>query len=119
MLIQIIIIFIIIMFICLVLTGFLMWDYPILASLFDTVGMVLSVVLTYGMWRIDFFYTSYNATFGNTSAEIYSTYDYGMPWSYVFFFLFWVFAALFVYCGFRYWKIVLERKELEKNKMEE
>lgn len=108
------------MFICLILTGFLMWDYPMLAVLFDTVGMLSTVFLTYGMWRIDFFYTSYNNTWGNTSAEIYSTFDYGNPYSYIFFFLFWVFVALFVFCGFRKWKMVLEeRKQKEQNNLME
>ena len=115
MLIDLIILFIIIVIICFILTVFLMLDYPIIALPFITVGMLLSVVLTYGMWRIDFFYTSYNATHGNCSAEIYSTFNYGEPYSYIFFLLFWVFVALFVFCGFQYWRQIIN-KEGQVNK---
>ena len=119
MIIQITIILIILIFICLVLTGFLMYDLPILAAIFATVGMVFSVVATYGMLRIDWFYIGYNNTFGNTSVEIHSTFDYGTPWAYVFVLMFFIHLVLFVYCGFRKWQLVLDKKEEEKNKLKE
>ena len=110
MLIDLIILFIIVVIICFILTIVFMVDKPVIALAFVTLGMVFSVILTYGMWRIDFFYTSYNNTHGNTSAEIYSSFDYGNPYSYIFFFIFWVFVALFVFCGFQYWRQILNKK---------
>lgn len=115
MLIELIVIFITIVIICLILTVFLMHDLPILALPFVTVGMLFSVILTYNMFNVEYFYTAYNSTTGLVEPLVHSIENYGTPYSYIFFLLFWIFVAFFVYCGFRYWQIILE-KQNENNK---
>ena len=94
MLFEMLVIFVIITLVCLILTIFLVEDYPKLSIPFIMFGMIFSVLCTYGWWKVDFFYTNYNASLGNTTPVIYSTTEYGTPYSYVFVIIFFIFMAL-------------------------
>jgi len=90
-----------------------MEEQPWLALVIIVVGMVFSILVTYSIWNVEFFYTDYNSTWGNVSAQIYTTTEYGNPYSYVFFLIFWIYFALFIKTGFNIWRDVLEEQEGE------
>ena len=108
MLLNLLIIFIILTIIFLFLSFFTMEDYPMLGIPFVMIGMIFSVLCTYGLWNIETVYIGYNATFGNTSAEIYSDTSYGEPYSYIFMFLFFVFVLVFFRIGWNLWQEAIE-----------
>jgi len=85
-----------------------MEDYPMLSIPFVMIGMIFSVLCTYGMWNIETVYIGYNASYGNTSAEIYSNANYGNPYSYIFMFIFFVCVIVFFRIGWNLWKKALE-----------
>jgi hypothetical protein len=114
MLAEILIIFIIATIIFFILSVFLMDEYPWLSLGFISMGLIFSALSTWGMWKIELTYTSYNSTWGNTSFEVYSL-DYGEPYSYVFFFVFLAFCGLIVKAGFN---VVKQAKEKEKEQGE-
>jgi len=108
MLVDIIIIFIIITIISLLLSLFLLEDKPMLSLPLIMVGMIFSVLCTYGMWNVEWFYTGFNATEGNTTSYIYSTTNYGDPYSYIFVLFFFIFVILFFAAGWNMWKEALK-----------
>lgn len=93
MLAEWLILFIIITFICLILSIFMMENQPYLAMPLIMVGMLFTVLCTYGVYQVDYIYVAYNSTIGNSSAYTYSV-SYGEPYSFVFVFLFFVFFLL-------------------------
>ena len=108
MLIDILILFIIITIIVFFLTLFIMDDKPMIALPLVMIGMVFSILCTYGMWNVEYFYVGYNATVGNSSSYIFSTMSYGDPYSYIFVLFFFVFVILFFKVGWNMWKEALE-----------
>ena len=102
------ILFVVITLICFFISIFTMEDNPMLAIPVIMIGMIFSVLCTYGFWDVEYFYVGYNASVGNTTSYIYSTSVYGDPFSYVFFILFFVFFALFIKTGFNMWRDALE-----------
>jgi hypothetical protein len=93
-----------------------MEDNPMLAIPFIMVGMIFSILCTYGMWNVEYFYIGYNASIGNTSSYFVSTDVYGDPYSYIFVLMFFVFTVLFVKTGFNMWRDALETKaEMDYN----
>jgi len=108
MLMDMLILFIILTIILFILSVYTMEDEPKLALAFIMLGMVFSVLCAYGLWKVEYFYTGYNATVGNTSSYLYSTYNYGDPYSYVFVLVFFIYVILFFKTGFNLWKEALE-----------
>ncbi len=108
MIFDMLVVFAVIVIICFILSLFLLEDYPMLSVAFISVGMIFSVLCTYGFWDVEFFYTSYNASEGNTTGYIYSTSSYGDPYSYVFFIMFMMFMVLFFKAGFNLWRDALK-----------
>jgi len=94
MLFDMLILFIVITLLCLIISIFLMEDRPQIAIPFIMIGMIFTILCTYGFWDVEYFYVGYNATAGNTSSFMYSTSQYGDPYSYVFFIVFWIFVIL-------------------------
>ena len=110
MLFDMLIIFIVITFICLLLTIFMVEREPMLSIPVIMVGMIFSIICTYGLWDVEFFYVGYNATVGNTTSYIYSTATYGDPYGYIFMLIFYIFIMFFVRAGWNLWKEALETK---------
>lgn len=107
MLFDILMLFIILTIIFLFISFFTMEDYPMISLPFCMIGMIFSVLCTYGMWNVETLYIGYNATFGNTSAELYSA-NYSEPYSYIFMFLFFVYILIFFRIGWNLWQEALE-----------
>lgn len=107
MLIDMLILFIIITIIVFFITLFIIDDKPIIALPLIMIGMVFSVLCTYGMWNVEYFYVGYNATVGNSSSYTFSTMTYGDPYSYIFVLFFFVFVILFFKAGWNLWKEAL------------
>ena len=101
--------FIIITFICLILSIFVMEEQPYLAMPLIMIGMLFSVVCAYGVYQVDYVYVAYNSTIGNSSAYTYSV-SYGEPYSFIFVFLFFVFFMLIFKCAFNTLRDVLKRR---------
>jgi len=108
MLFDMLILFIVITLLCLIISIFLMEDRPQIAIPFIMIGMIFTILCTYGFWDVEYFYVGYNATAGNTSSFMYSTSQYGDPYSYVFFIVFWIFVILLLRTGMNLWKEALQ-----------
>jgi preprotein translocase subunit SecY len=87
-----------------------MEEKPILSIPVLMVGMIFCVLCSYGFWNVEMLYIGYNSSVGNTTATIYSTMNYGDPYSYIFMVLFYIFCLMFVKAGFNSWKDALETK---------
>lgn len=110
MIFDMLVLFIAVTLICLILSIFVMEDNPMLAIPFIMIGMIFSILCTYGMWNVEYFYIGYNATVGNTTSYFASTDVYGDPYSYIFVVLFFVFVILFIKDGANMWRDALETK---------
>jgi len=105
---DLLILFIILTILFLFISFFTMEDFPMISLPFCMIGMIFSILCTYGMWNIETLYIGYNASFGNTSAEIYSNQSYGDPYGYIFMFLFFVYILVFFRIGWNLWTEALE-----------
>ena len=103
------IIFIILTIIMLILSLFLLEDEPILCIPFIMIGMIFSILCTYGMWSVEWATTSADGTL-----VIQSTNNYGEPYSYVFFWIFIIFLTLFVKAAFNTWRDAIKGQEQMK-----
>jgi hypothetical protein len=81
---------------------------PMISIPFIMLGMIFSILCTYGFWDVEYFYVGYNASVGNSSTYIYSTSSYGEPYSYIFMFVFFIFVVLFFRAGFNTWRDALK-----------
>lgn len=110
MIMDMLMLFIVITLILFFVSVFLMEDYPLLSIPFIMLGMIFSILVTYGLWDVEYFYVGYNASVGNTSTYTYSTMSYGDPYSYIFVLLFFIFVVLFIRSGMNMWRDALETK---------
>jgi len=108
MIVDILILFIVITVILFFVSVFMMEDRPSIAIPFIMLGMIFCILCAYGMWDVETIVVGYNSTLGNTSTEIYSTMDYGEPYSFVFVFFFFTYVVLFFRCGWNMWKEALK-----------
>lgn len=112
MLVELLVLFIIIVVAMLILSAFMMEsDKPEIAIPFVMVGLIFSVLCSYGFWNIQWFYIKFeNTTNGNITytPAIYSTMQFGNPYSYIFMVLFFIFCILFVRIG---WNVVNKAAE--------
>ena len=104
------IIFIILTIIFFILSMYTMEDSPQLSIPFIMLGMIFTILVTYGLWDVEIPYVGYNSTFGNSSFAMFSTISYGDPYSYIFILVFFVFVMLFIRCGWNLWSDALETK---------
>jgi len=99
-----------------IISAILVEDNPKIAVPFIMLGMIFSILCSYGVWRVDFLFVNYNATMGNSSAEVFTTWEYGDPYSYIFMFIFFIFLILFFRAGFNWWRDALETQgEMDYN----
>jgi hypothetical protein len=116
MLLDILIIFIVVTIISFFVSVFTIEDYPVISFAFISLGMVFSILCTYSLWNVEYFYVGYNATEGNTSTYIYGTDVYGDPYSYIFVLIFFIFVILFVKASFNMWNLALEKNNEKKRR---
>jgi len=91
-----------------ILSIYLMEDKPFMSIPFIMIGMIFTILCTYGMWNIEVLYVNYNATSGITNTSIYSTIEYGEPYSYIFVLFFFIYCILFIKAGFNMWRDALK-----------
>lgn len=106
---DILIIFIILAIIFFILSIiFMESDNPTMAIPFIMLGMIFTILCTYGCWNVEIAYTSVNTSTGGTDLSIYSTEGYGNPYSYVFVLFFFIYVVLFFKTGFNMWNKALD-----------
>ena len=116
MLFDMLILFIIITVIMFILTLYTLEENPHLSIAFITLGLVFSILCTYGLWNVEYMYIGYNASNGTTEGVTYSTINYGDPYSYIFVLIFFIFGILLMKAAFNAWNQALEQKgEMEYN----
>lgn len=96
--------FIVVTLIALLLSAYLMEVNPILSIPFIFVGLIFSVLCTYGFWNVEWAVLQSDNTFTFQSA------NYGEPYSYVFMFIFFVFFLFFVRAGWNFMQENLKTK---------
>ena len=104
--------FMLLSLICLFLTIFLILDWPILSIPVILMGMIFSILSTYGLWSIEKLDTGYNSTTGVTET-VTTTLNYGDPYSYIFMIIFFIFSILFLYASFLHLRYVVEERNEE------
>jgi hypothetical protein len=109
MLIDFLMIFMIIVFICFFLTIFIIDISPVTCLPIIMIGMITSIIVTYGLWKVERVDTVFNATSGATESFT-TTFNYGDPYSYIFFLIFWIFVSFFLIAIFMQWKNISERE---------
>ena len=97
-------IFIIVTFLMLIISIFLMEDQPYIAIPFIMIGMIFSVLCAYGVWSVEWPVIQDDNTFVLESAS------YGEPYSYVFMLIFFIFMLIFIKAGFNTWQEALQTK---------
>jgi hypothetical protein len=117
MLFDMLILFILVTIICLILSIFLMEDKPLLAIPMIMMGMIFSILCTYGMFDVELYTNSFNSSSGLTELEITHFMEWGDPYAYVFMLMFFVFMILFIRAGFNMWRIALETQSEINYKM--
>ena len=93
----------------LIISLFMLEDEPVLCIPFIMVGMIFSVLCTYGMWNVEWATTGVDGTL-----VIQSTNTYGEPYSYVFYWIFIVFLVVFVKAAFNTWREAIKGSEQMK-----
>lgn len=117
MLFDMLMLFMILSVLFLVITLFIMEEFPMQTIPFIMMGMVFCILSAYGCFDVEYFYVGYNATLGSSTTGIYSTVDYYTPLSYVFMLLFFIYVVLFVKTGANWWTLALQTKgELDFNR---
>jgi hypothetical protein len=97
------IIFIIITIILFILSAILMDDNPMIAIPIIFAGMIFTILCSFGFFDVGTLYIGQNLTTGNLEPLIYSDESYGVGYPWVFFFMFILFAILFIRVGFNLW----------------
>lgn len=105
---DLLVLFIILSIIFFILSIYLMEDNPMMSIPFIMLGMIFTILVTYGLWEVDILYVNYNASSGLTNTSIYSTTSYGDPYSYIFVLFFFIFMVLFFRAGFNMWRQALQ-----------
>ena len=115
MLIDMLMIFIIISIVLFILCLYMMEENPTLAIPLIMVNMIFIVIITYGFWNVEYI-ASYTSG-GEFNTTIFSTDEYGDPYSFIFVVFFFIHLLLFFRTGFNLWKEALQTKgEMDYNK---
>lgn len=108
MLMDLLVLFLVLCILFFILSVYLTESKPMLGIPFIMLGMIFTILVTYGMWDVEVLYVNYNATTGFTNTSVYSTASYGDPYSYIFVLVFFIYLMLFFRCGFNMWKEALQ-----------
>ena len=98
-------IFIILTIIFFLVSFYMMEEYPKMSIPFIIIGMIFSILCSYGFYRIDF-----PSLLSNDSFVIQETTQYYEPYGYVFVLIFFIFLAFMFRAGFNAWQDALETK---------
>lgn len=109
MVIEFLLIFVVLAIMFFILSVLLMDDYPEITIPLIMVGIIFTILCTYGMWDVEYAYIGFNNTIGNTTFYRESV-SYGDPYSYIFIGLFFMYILLFFRTGHNLWKNALETK---------
>ena len=104
---DMLILFIVLTIIFFLISMFLLEDNPQISLPFIMLGMIFSILVTYGLWEVEVLYVNYNASSGLTNTSIYSTTSYGDPYGYIFMLVFFIYVVLFFRAGWNMWKQAL------------
>lgn len=103
--------FIVVTVIFFLISFYMMEEYPKMSIPFIMLGMIFSILCTYGFFRIDFPTLLSDDTF-----VIQETNQYGEPYGYVFMLIFFIFLAFMFRAGFNAWQDALATKnEMDYN----
>jgi len=105
---DLLILFIVFSILFFILSVWLMENNPKLSIPFIMLGMIFTILVTYGLWEVEMLYVSYNASSGLTNTSIYNTMSYGDPYSFIFALFFFFYLILFFRAGFNMWREALE-----------
>lgn len=105
---DILMLFIVLSILFFILSIYLLEDKPFVAIPFIMLGMIFTILCAYGLWDVEVLYVNYNASSGLTNTSIYSTIEYGDPYSYIFVLFFFIFMVLFFKSGFNMWRDALK-----------
>lgn len=95
MLMDMLILFAVITIILFILSVFTVDENPALAIPFIIMGMIFCILCAYGSVNIETLYIGYNATYGNSTAQLHSTLKHGEPYGYMFMTFFFIYTLLF------------------------
>lgn len=104
MLVEWLTLFIVVTLIALLISAYLMENYPYFSIPFIMLGMIFSVLCTYGFWNVEWAVLQSDNTFVMESV------NYGEPYSYVFMLVFFIFFLFFIRAGWNAWKDALATK---------
>lgn len=110
MLLEMLIIFIVIAVILFVISVLFMDDSPMIAVPIIFAGMIFTILCSYGFFDIGTVYIGQNLTTGAIEPMVYSNESYGVGYPWVFFFMFILFAVLFIRVGFN---LVMEARSTQ------
>ena len=108
MLLEMLIVFIIITVILFILSVIFMDDAPMVAVPILFTGMVFTILCAFGFFEVDTVYLGQNLSTGAIEPMIYSNEAYNTAYPWVFFFLFILFAIVFLRIGFN---LLMEAKQ--------
>ena len=108
------IIFIIVTLLMLIISILLMEEQPVITIPFVIIGMIFSVLCTYGVWNVEW------AVLQNDNTFVLESTSYGEPYSFVFMLIFFIFMLIFIKAGFNTWQQELDgRAEMEFRKKQQ
>ena len=96
--------FIIITLFSLIVSAYLMEENPVMSIPFIMIGIIFSILCTYGFWEVEWAVLYSDNTFVLESA------NYGEPYSYVFMFIFFVFFIFFIRAGWNMLRAAAQTK---------
>ena len=104
MLVEWLSLFIIITFIALILSAYLMEEKPYFSIPFIFIGLIFSVLCAYGVWDVEW------AVLRSDNTFVIESVNYGEPYTYVFVFVFFIFFLFFIRAGWNAWQEALATK---------
>lgn len=114
MIIDLLVLFIMLAIIMFIISLMLVNDYENLDMAIVTIllGIMFTVVVSFGFIKVEYFYSGFNVTSGNVESHVFEVSGYNEPYPILFLFLCFFFIALFFKVGFNLWKKSLEGAEI-------
>ena len=104
MLVEWLTLFIVVTLVAVLISAYMMENYPYFSIPFIMLGMIFSVLCTYGVWNVEW------AVLYNDNSFVLESANYGEPYSYVFMLIFFIFFLFFIRAGWNAWKDALNTK---------
>ena len=104
MMLEMLLVFIVLTVFLLIMSVLLVDEYPHIASIIIIIGLLLSVLVSFGFFKVEHSFSGFNATSGNMEFHIYNDTSYQGAYPIVGLFLGLVFTALLIRVIFNYLK---------------